>query len=352
MAPGCLPSALPTRRAAGLSRGRRRAAVLAVGIAILAVALSVAAQPRPSVPLVGLLAGTWSGDTYVTTGNAPLPWLSELGYMAGRDVRFEIRIPLAGQDGQLPQMARDLARLGPKVLVVEGMSAIRAAREATGALPIVMVADGDPVKAGFVRSLARPEGNVTGVATLSQELTAKRLELLREVAVGSRRIGVLWNPTSSDLRDQWAQARAAAQTLGLEARSLEVRRLEDIEPALDLARREGIGAVLVILDTVTWSGGRRIVDLMAARRLPAMYTSTLFVGSWAYEGLMAFAPNRIAVARLVARYVDRILKGARPADLPVEHAAEFELVVSARTAKAMGLTLPSSILARADRVLQ
>jgi putative ABC transport system substrate-binding protein len=316
---------------------------------IFAAALAGSAQPRATTSLVALLAGSTSGDSYL---GERLPWLADLGYVEGRDVRFEFRSPLPGQEAQLPQMARELVRFGPRVLIVEGMPAIRAARDATGTVPIVMVAAGDPVKAGFVKSLARPGGNVTGVATLFHELTAKRLELLREVAPGTRRVGVLWNPAKPDVADQWAQARAAAQALGLEARSLEVRRVEDVESALDLGRRDGIGAVLVTLDTVTWSGARRIMDLAAARRLPAMYTSRLFVDYFGHGGLMAFAPDRIHVSRLVTRYVDRILKGAKPADLPVEHPTEFELVVNARAARAMGLTFPPSILARADRVIE
>jgi putative ABC transport system substrate-binding protein len=304
--------------------------------------------------LVAVLAASWSGDTYisVSAGSGGLPWLTELGYVEGRDVRFEFRSPLAGQEQRLPQMARELVRLAPHVLVVEGMPAIRAARDATGTVPIVMVAGSDPVKAGFVKSLARPGGNITGVATLFHELTAKRLELLREVAPGTRRVGVLWNPTIPDVADQWAQARAAAQALGLETRSLEVRRVEDVEPAMDIGRREGIGVLLVTLDTVTWSGARRIIDLAAARRLPVMYTSRLFVDYFGHDGLMALAPDRIHVQRLVTRYVDRILKGAKPAELPVEQPTEFELIVNVRAARAIGLTLPPSIRARADRVIE
>jgi putative ABC transport system substrate-binding protein len=300
-----------------------------------------------------VLAATWSGDSYVAAfPGSPLPWLAELGYVPGRDVRFEFRSPLPDQQERLPEMARELVRLAPHVLVVEGMPAIRAARDATGTVPIVMVAAGDPVQARVVTSLARPGGNVTGVATLFHELTAKRLELLREVAPTARRVGVVWNPTNPDVAAQWAQARAAARTLGLEVRSLEVRRVEDVGPALDAGRRDGIGALLVTVDTVTWSGARRIMDLAAAHRLPAMYTSRLFVDAFGHDGLMAFAPDRIHVQKLIARYVDRILKGARPAALPVEHPTEFELVVNARAARAMGLALPPSILGRADRVIE
>jgi putative ABC transport system substrate-binding protein len=315
--------------------------------------LCAPAQARASASLVGVLAATLSGDSYVTGfAGDPVPWLGELGYVQGRDVRFEFRSPLPGQEARLPEMARELVRLGPRVLVVEGMAAIRAARNAAGTVPIVMVAGGDPVKAGFVTSFARPGGNVTGVATLFHELTAKRLELLREVAPGIRRVGVVWNPTIPDVADQWAQARAAAPALGLEARSLEVRRVEDVEPALDTGRRDGIGALLVTLDTVTWSRARRIMDLAAARRLPVMYTSRLFADYFGHDGLMAFAPDRIHVQRLVARYVDRILKGAKAGGLPVEQPTEFELIVNARTARAMGLTLPPSILGRANRVIE
>jgi len=212
-----------------------------------------------------------------------------------------------------------------------------------------MTGPGDPVEAGLVASLARPGGNITGLAIISHELVGKELELLREVVPKVSRVAVLWNPTNPGNTPQLRAAEASARTLGVRLQPLEVRDPGEIDPAFTTMTRERVGALLVLLDSMLLAQRERIADLAAKNRLPAVYGLRLHVEA---GGLMAYAANQLDVSRRVASYVDRILKGAKPTDLPVEQPTKFELVINLKTAKALGLTIPRTLLLRADEVIQ
>jgi putative ABC transport system substrate-binding protein len=235
--------------------------------------------------------------------------------------------------------------------VTSGTAATRAAQQATRTIPIVMHVEGDPVKAGFVQSLGRPGGNITGRTVLAQEVTAKRLGLLKELVPGLARVGVLWNPDNPDKADEWDAAQTAARQLGVEVRSLEVRSTEAFAGAFDAAVRARCGGLLVLSDRVTGPYAHTIAVLAARHRLPAMYPDRFFVDR-SRDGLVSYGPVGLEAVRSLATYVDRILKGAKPANLPVEQPAKFELVVNRKTANAMGLAIPPSILIQADKVVE
>jgi len=324
----------------------RRFSVLALGF--LAAASAALGQQAPKVARVGILSSSSSG--YLEPQSI-LAHLNALGYVGGKDVVFEYR-PAAGRDERLPALAAELVQLKVDVIVPAGRTAILAAKAATRTIPIVIAAEGDPVAAGLVASLARPGGNVTGMAVLLPEVSAKRLELLKEAVPRLTRVGVLWNPGDVDRVEEWNAARAAGRALGLEVESLEVRSREDLRPAVNSARKKRVGALLVLEGLVTGGNPKIITDAAAQNRLPAMYPRRLFVDSWDYAGLMSYEPDAQDLSRRVASYIDRILKGARPADLPVEQPTKFELVVNLKTAKAIGLKIPPSLLVRADRVIE
>jgi putative ABC transport system substrate-binding protein len=236
------------------------------------------------------------------------------------------------------------------VIVAAGLPAIRAAKDATKTIPIVMLAEGDPVVAGLVSSLGRPGGNVTGLTLRNPELAAKRLELLKDAVPGLVRVGVLWSPGSPESVEHWQATQQASQPLGLELRSLEVG-AHEIESLFEIAVRERCGALIVPNDYLIQLRGREIIALAQAKRIPAMYTS----GVWWVKvagGLMSYGVNEFDAIRRVAFYVDKILHGTKPADLPVEQPAKLELVINLKTAKALGLTIPPLLLPRADQVIE
>jgi putative ABC transport system substrate-binding protein len=257
---------------------------------------------------------------------------------------------MARTDQELTVVATALARSGVDVIVAAGLPAIRAAKDATKTIPIVMLAEGDPVVAGLVSSLGRPGGNVTGLTLRNPELAAKRLQLLQDAVPGLVRVGVLWNPGSPENVEHWQATQQASQLLGLELRSLEVG-AHEIESLFEIAVRERCGALIVSNDYLINIRGRQIIALAEAKRMPAMYTS----GVWWVKsagGLMSYGVNQFDAIRRVAFYVDKILKGAKPGDLPVEQPTKFELVINLKTAKALGLTIPPSLLQQADQVIE
>ncbi|HEV8458263.1 MAG TPA: ABC transporter substrate-binding protein [Methylomirabilota bacterium] len=323
-----------------------RPSILALGF--LAAVSAAHGQQAPKVARVGFLASSSSG--YLNPSSI-LAHLNVLGYVAGKDVVSEYR-SAAGRDEHLPALAAELVRLKVDVIVPAGRPAILAAKAATRTIPIVIAAEGDPVAAGLVASLARPGGNVTGMAILLPELSAKRLELLKEAVPRLTRVGVLWSPGDTDRVEEWNSARAAGRALGLEVESLEVRSREDLRPAVVSARKKRVGALLVLEGLVTGGNPKIITDAAAQNRLPAMYPRRVFVDSWDYAGLISYEPDAQDLSRRIASYIDRILKGAKPADLPVEQPTKFELVVNLKTAKAIGLRIPPSLLVRADRVIE
>jgi putative ABC transport system substrate-binding protein len=335
-----------------------RVVVVFLGLHLLAVGLhpsllegpAVAfAQQAAKMPLVGFLSSAF--EDLGQGGFRGIPWLTELGYSEGRNIRFEHRVAV-GSNERLPALAAELVALGVDVIVTSGTSATRAAQQATRTIPIVMLVEGDPVKAGFVQSLGRPGGNITGRTVLAQEVTAKRLALLRELVPGLARVGVLWNPANPDKVDEWDAAQLVARQLGVEVRSLELRSPEGLAGAFDAAVRERCGGLLVLSDKVMRPHAKTIAALAAKHRIPAMYPDRLFVNIFSNDGLVSYGPERLEWVRSLATYVDRILKGAKPANLPVEQPTRFELIVNLKTAKAMGLAVPQSILIQADKVVE
>lgn len=317
-------------------------------LVFLGAPLVAEAQQPGKVHRIGVLSPASFG---LLVQLAPLGWLAEHGYAEGRDFVVETRAA-AGSGERLPELAAELVRLKVDVILTWGTTAIRAAKQATGTIPIVMVAEGDPVKAGLVQSLARPGGNVTGLTILSQELAGKRLQLLKEAVPRLSRIAVLWNPADPEKMEEWKQLQSAAQTLGLRLQSLEARRREEIDAALRAAVRERAGALLVLGSALFFGQPKLLTDFAAQSRLPAMYPSRWFVEAFDHGGLMSYGANDLDVSRRVTAYVAKILKGARPADLPVEQPTQFDLLVNLKAAKAIGLTIPKSVVVRADKVLE
>jgi putative ABC transport system substrate-binding protein len=273
--------------------------------------------------------------------------LHELGHVEGRTIVLEPRWA-DGHHDRLPALAGELVRLKVDVIVSAATPASQAVRAATSAIPIVIVAVADPVKAGLVAGLARPGGNVTGLSLLTPELSGKRLELLSEALRGVSRIAVLSNPDNPSHAIFLEETRAAAQGFGIRLRLLEVRNAQEIQQAFP-SRTETTAALIVFDDPVLWSHRQLLIELAAHRRLPVMYGYSEFVDE---GGLMSYGPDRIDLYRRTAGYVDRILKGARPAELPIEQPTKFELVVNRRAADGLNLTLPPTLLLRAARVVE
>ena len=274
--------------------------------------------------------------------------LRELGYVEGQNITLEFRFA-SGQAELLPQFAGDLVRLKVDVLVVVGDRAVDAAKQATGTIPIVMVAAGDPVRSGFVSSLARPGGNITGLSSFLPELDGKLLGLLKEAVPRASRVAVLWNPRSRGGALGLKEMQAVAPGLGIALRSLEIQAPDEIERAISGLANNHVQALAVITDPLTFSQRTRILDLTVKHKLPAMFEVREFVND---GGLISYGPSLIALMRRSTTFVDKIIKGARPGDLPVEQPTRFELVVNLRTARAIGLTIPQSLLFRAADLIQ
>jgi putative ABC transport system substrate-binding protein len=274
--------------------------------------------------------------------------LRDLGYVEGRDVRFEIRG--ANEDFErLPDLAADLVRSGVDLIVAVSSPAIRAAENATSTIPIVMVSGTDPVAGLFVVSLARPGSNVTGVTTYLPELAGKRLEVLRECLPGLRRVAVLANLRNPSSSAEARETEVAAKTMALEIHVADARLPEQYPDAFATVKRGGAGALFVTADPILSSNRERILQLAASHRLPAMYEWPEIVEA---GGLLSYGPSLADVNTRVAAYVDKILKGAKPADLPVERPTRFELAVNLKTAAALGITIPSAMMGRAGRVIR
>jgi len=274
--------------------------------------------------------------------------LRELGYVEGRNIAIESRWA-EGKYDRYPALAADLVRLKVDVIVPVGGAATQATQQATRTIPIVMSVVIDPVGSGLVASLARPGGNVTGLTIMASDLVGKQLELLKEVVPKVSRVALLWNPDNPGSAPQLRQAEAAARALGVRLQPLEARDPQEIDSAFAAMTRERAGALLILADAIFLNQRRQIAELAAKRRLPAVFGN----GEHAEAGgLMAYSANLLDLERRAATYVDKILKGAKPADLPVEQPSKFELVINLKTAKALGLTIPHSLLLRADEVIQ
>jgi putative tryptophan/tyrosine transport system substrate-binding protein len=274
--------------------------------------------------------------------------LRDLGYVEGRNIEFEVR-SVGGELGRFSELGAELLRSKIDLLVTTNTRAAQAVANLTKTVPIVVIASGDLVGTGLAASLARPGGNVTGLTALSPELSAKRLELLKEVVPGLKRVAVLWNPDGPAPVRAFKEIQAASRLLGLEILSLEVRVPGDIGPAFAALARGRAQGLQVINDPLITGNIATIVKLAAERRVPTVFPSRAFVDA---GGLIAYGPNYAEMYRRSAHYVDRLLKGAKPSDLPIEQPIKFELAINAKTAKALGLTIPRSVLSKADAVIE
>jgi putative ABC transport system substrate-binding protein len=275
--------------------------------------------------------------------------LRELGYVEGKNIVVECR-SAEGKPDRLAELAAELVGLKVNVIVAAGGELVaRAAKQATQTIPIVMTNAADPVETGLIVSLARPGSNVTGLATISPELGGKRLALLKEAFPKVERVAVLTNPANPEQRVRLKEIEVAAQALGIQLQILEVRQPSDFDVAFSAITRERAHALLPLGDPLIVSNRTRLVDFAAKNRLPAMYHRTEFVDA---GGLMVYGPNYDDLFRRAATFVDKILKGAKPGDLPVEQPTKFELAINLKTAKALGLAIPPSLLARADKIIE
>jgi putative ABC transport system substrate-binding protein len=276
--------------------------------------------------------------------------LRELGWTEGRNVVLEPRWT-GEKPASLGTLAKDLVRLRVDVIVANGGTMVQAAKAATSTVPIVMAATGaDPVAAGFVHSLARPGGNITGLSLLSATLDGKRLELLKEAVPGLRRVAVLQNPDFPEAQNRWSDTEAASRSLGVRLQAWNLRIPRELEAAFSAAQNARPDALLVFSDPAVLERHRqRIIALSINHRLPAIFPWRFYVEE---GGLMVYAPNLLDMHRRSAYYVDKILNGTKPADLPVEQPTKFEFVINLKTAKQIGLTIPPNVLARADRVIR
>jgi len=320
---------------------------LALSALLLALSFPVEAQQPTKVPRIGYLT-TVSPSTIAGRIEAFRQGLRELGYVEGKTIGIEWRFA-GGKADRLPGLAAELVRLKVDVIVTTGPAPTRAAKEATVTIPIVMEQDSDPVGNGFVASLARPGGNITGLATLAPELSGKRLELLKEIVPKLSRVAVFGTSTNPGSAQSLRETELAARALGVQLQYLDVLSPKDIETAFRAASKGRADAVLVLQSPVFVNERTQLTDLAVKGRLPAIYDRREFVDD---GGLMCYGTNFADLSRRAATYVDKILKGAKPADLPVEQPIKFELVINLKTAKQIGLTIPQSVLYRADKVIK
>jgi putative ABC transport system substrate-binding protein len=322
----------------------RRAFLAALGAALAVRPAAALGQAAAQPPRIG-----WLTSSVVHTRNVEA-FRREMEALGYREIALEVRAA-EGQMDRLPALAAELAKRPLDVIVTDGGPAVVAARRAIGTIPIVIGAAAiDLVQQGVVTSLARPGGNVTGfLISTGPELDGKRLELLREALPTLARVAVVWNPSNDANPQRMAGLEAPARTLGTRLESIRARDVQEIERALASAVRRRVDALMTLADAFLWSQRERIVAVAARYRLPAMYPELDFVEA---GGLMAYGLSVRENFRRAAGYVDRILKGARPADLPVERPAKLELVINLKTARALGLTIPQSVLVRAERVVE
>jgi len=319
--------------------------VIALAFIIGTAPCAVAAQPTGKVYRIGIL------EALPETRNAAnldalRQGLRELGYVEGRNLIIEYR-SADGRAERFPDLAAELVRLKVDLIVARGTPATRAAQNATGTIPVVMATMGDPHP--IVASFAHPGGNITGVTTFSTELTGKRIELLKELVPSLSRVALLHNMANPAVPPEWEETKRAARSLGLQAELLDVRSQDDLGRAFELAVRQHVDALLIGADGLTQLYQQTIVDLVARKRLPAAYPAREFVEA---GGLMAYAVSYPDLYFRFASFIDKIFRGTRAGDLPIEQPARFELAINLKTAKALGLTIPQSVLVRADEVIQ
>jgi putative ABC transport system substrate-binding protein len=327
----------------------RRHIAISLGALVLAAPLTSFTQPQPAkIPRIGYLQA-------VAPQNGTSPFLEDfrqglrdVGYVEGKNVQLEVRWG-EGKLERMPALAAELVQMKVDVIVAVTSPSVWAAKRATQTIPIVMPLSSDPVGDGLVASLARPGGNITGLSVMAPELATKRLQLLKEVFPKLRPLAVLWNPDYLGMAARWRQIQGAAPAIGMGVRSVEIRDSRELEQALAALERDRPDALVLLADPLTLSQRLRIVEFAAEERLPAIYEASQFVEA---GGLMSYGPNLDDLIRRSATYVDKILKGAKPADLPIEQPQKFELVINLKSAKALGVTIPQSVLLQADRVIE
>jgi putative tryptophan/tyrosine transport system substrate-binding protein len=323
---------------------RRREFVTLLGGAMAAWPFRVGAQQTAKLPRLGFLtAGTDSPGL-----PALIESLRQLGWIEGKTIVIEYRYA-ENRNDRLPDLAADLVHLNVNVIVAAGTLAPLAAKHATTTIPIVMTSAGDPLESGLVASLAQPRGNVTGLSLMMSELSGKRLQLLKELMPGLSRVAVIWNSTNPYPTIVFKQTQDAARTLGIEVQSLAVKDPADFEAVFELARQKRADALCTIDDPLTVSQLSQIVNFAAANRLPAIYGLREFAKA---GGLTAYGASIPDLYRRAATYVDKILRGAKPGELPVEQPTKFDLAINLKTAKTLGLTVPQTLLVAADEVIE
>jgi ABC-type uncharacterized transport system substrate-binding protein len=315
--------------------------------ALFAFCFPICAQQTQKIPRLGYLAAP--------TSSAELPridafrqGLHALGYVEGKNIAIEYRFA----DGileRLPDLAAELVRLKVDVLIPISTNAALVAKRATSTIPIFFMGVSGPIEAGLVKSLARPGGNITGLTNIASVLSGKRLEVLKETLPKLSRVAVLWDPQNPGSSQQWKESEIAAKELSLQIYSMEVSSADKYESAFKATSTAGSAALAVTLSPLATSNQRKVVELAAKNRLPAIYAREDFANN---GGLMSYGPSYATEGRDAARLVDKILKGAKPADLPVEQPKKFEFVINLKTAKQIGLTIPPNVLARADKVIR
>ena len=321
--------------------------VLFLTTILLTTASATQAQQPTKVPRIGFLIAS-SRSVNAARYETFLQGLRELGYEEGKNIVIEWRSG-EGRFDRLAALAAELIRLKVDIIVTAGPADTRAAREATSTIPIVMTFDNDPVGNGFIASLARPGGNITGLSTLAPELSSKQLELLKEIVPKLSRVAILGNSTNPGNDLALKEIEAAAKAFGLKLQYLDILDPKAIETAFRTASKSGVEAILVLGIPLLNSERKQLVELAVKNRLPAIYYTGDLVEA---GGLMTYGVNRNDLARRAATYVDKILKGAKPAELPVEQPKKFELIINLKAAKQIGLTIPPNVLARADKVIK
>jgi putative ABC transport system substrate-binding protein len=331
---------------------RKFLGILTIGLfaaPLFAAPLVAEAQQPDRVRRLGLLLPYVQSDPQAQARvNAFTAALQERGWTDGRNVRLEFRYT-EGQADRLPALAADLARQSVDAIVTAGTESTAAARKATKTIPIVMAAVGDPIAAGFIASLARPGANITGASLLATELTAKRLQLLKEILPALTRVAVFWSAANASVVQKLKQIQAAAPQFGVQLHPFELRAPDDLDKGFESAVQFGAQAVMTTEDAIQISYRARVVELGKQHKMPVASEFAEFAQAGA---LISFGPSILEQFRDAASYVDKLFKGAKPGDLPVEQATRFELVINLKTAKALGLTIPQSVLLRADQVIE
>jgi putative ABC transport system substrate-binding protein len=317
-------------------------------VAIFLTTVSPAEAQQPArIPRIGILSGS-SASSFSARVEAFRRRLRELGYVEVKNIVIEYRYAEEKRD-RLPDLGAELVRLKVDVIVTGGGPAILAAKKASATIPIVFGNSTDPVGTGIVSSLARPGGNITGLSLMAPDLDGKRLELLKEAFPKVARVAFLWDPGSSRGNPALTDMEAAAKALGVKLQSLPVRSLDDFDSAFARAKRDGAQALITTTGPLVITQQRQVLDFAAKNRLPAMYPDSEFVEA---GGLMSYAPNTADLWRRAADFVDKILKGTKPADIPVEQPMKLKFIINLKTAKQIGLTIPPNVLVRADKVIR